>query len=253
MPENTWSEKDIEILRAIDPSIEKLLGETDFPPSIEHIHSFIDHLSAYGFHVNDMFTADNILKEGLITDNGNGNVYFICDRLISEEDIGYFAKHNQSPPNRKILAPEYFGRLKNSIECGMYHVSGRGGRDENKFQKVEMFGYGILIINRDLVVPKEENNNPNITERRGKGFIQGYNFENEPTLDEGAFSPELKIIPADAFRGIIIPDSCLKNRMIHPLDRFIQGKDDVPDIIRQFYEIIVTDYLSLHKKPIISN
>lgn len=205
----SWNKEEIELLRWFHPSIEELVGNTQFPPNEESVEKFIDSFSNYGFHCFDLRDWDGLDEHGLKYKHYSNN-YFIADRIVS------YKPHSQ--PNqirKKISASEYFSRFHQSIIEG-------DKRATNSSWELEA---GLLVINRkkaliiegiDITEDWKEKN-----EHRGIGFLGD---TEGPVLDEGALNIRRGYINRDAI-----------------IDHFKLWEGKHP--IVQFYELVMQGFL----------
>ncbi len=214
------------ILEAIHPSLEQLLGKTDFPPDEETVEAFVDMLPMYGFHATDLSEYRAFRGEGLRA-GALGNSYFIADRNISDSNIHGFYVRGEQPNLHQVSVREYFERFKNSLNDGVELVVARKGGDTI---------WGFLVLDRNLAVPNErieaiEAGEPR--EWRGAGFLDGYwQSESKPLLDEGAVTAIGQVIRPEAIKGVIGP--------------YVVGRKLVRDttyFIKIFYQIVVDDFI----------
>ncbi len=209
-----WNNRELQMLEQLHPSLERLLGETPFPPDEKVVEGFIDALSVYGFHGFSWPNWDGIDRLGLKLPIGA--TYFIADRTISEEP--YYEREQE---RCEIGASEYMARFENSIQL----VAERIVFNHYDWQM------GILVINREKFLPTGEEFFSQNKEWRGSGFLgDAMALWRTPVLDEGYLS---------------IPEGYLPRSSI--IGRFeCSGKHP----IAQFYEIAVQHFLDKAALPV---
>ncbi len=228
MVNTLWTVKDLDVIRAIKPSIEQVVNDLEVQPSHWAVEFFIDNFSGYGFHATDARVyRKSIRDEGLRKSSHHGN-YFIADRNVSEQHIGWSLAANRVPDMNVLSAGEYFERLGSSLSAGIDWV------------RLELGKYAVpvfLVIDRKRAVPEERKEailrGEKLAEYRGAGFLEGYScVTHERVLDEGTVTPESgQLIPKDAIRGIFHPD----------LTDAGEFACDKTGLIRKFYATVIND------------
>ncbi len=190
----SWNGDKIKLLEELHPSLEKLLGETPFPPNEEIVERFIDTLSMYGLHCFPLESWDNIDKSGLQLPESRAT-YFIADRIVSEKPF-----YEQEQEREEISASEYMSRFNKSIELV---------RERIRNKHFGQMGMGILIIDRKKALTLDGfeivDNAKVYNEWRGEGFLgDARNLWHTIVLDEGHLRIPEKYLPKKAIVGYFL-------------------------------------------------
>ncbi len=230
-----WTVKDIDVINAIKSSFEQVVGKVEIPPSHMTLESFIDNLQGYGFHATDArIYQKHIWVDGLRKLSYHGN-YFIADRKVSEQDIGWSLATNCVPDMNVLSAGEYLEMLGSSFSEGIDWV------------RLELGKYAVpifLVIDRNRAVPEERKKTilrgKELAEYRGAGFLEGHSLiTNERVLDEGAVTLDsCQVSPKEAIRGVFSSD-------LTDAEEFAW---DRTELIKKFYAIVANDFLLSGKR-----